>query len=158
MHRTLVRLWLLPWPPWLRRLGERIMHLPGVRLLIFPQWQAGVAAIIENEAGEILLLRHTYRPGRAWGLPSGFIEHHEQPEGAIRREIREETGLEVQLTGILTVETDWRRPTLTIIYRARMSGGQFVPSAEVSEVRFFPRSGLPRDMVVEQRRTIEQWA
>ena len=54
------------------------------------------AAIITNAGGEVLLLNHLLRPYSGWGLPGGFLTASEQPEEAIRRELREETGLELE--------------------------------------------------------------
>lgn len=57
-----------------------------------------VLGIFTNDAGEVLLLKHVYRK-QPWGIPGGWMEL-EQPEAALRREVREETGLEVQITSL----------------------------------------------------------
>jgi ADP-ribose pyrophosphatase YjhB (NUDIX family) len=55
---------------------------------------------VTDEAGHVLLLQHRYRPGfqkgGGWGIPGGFIQPREQPEAAVRRELREEIGLEIE--------------------------------------------------------------
>ena len=53
-------------------------------------------AVIFNDKGEVLLLKHRFRAGSGWGLPGGFMETDEQPIDALRRELREEIGLEVE--------------------------------------------------------------
>src|SRR5260370_35968593 len=54
------------------------------------------AGLVFNDQGEVLLLKHLFRPGSGWGLPGGFIEAGEQPREALRRELREEIGLELE--------------------------------------------------------------
>src|ERR1043165_6051075 len=48
------------------------------------------------EGGRVLLLRHVLRKGSGWGIPGGFLRAGEQPEEAVCRELREETGLELE--------------------------------------------------------------
>ena len=72
-------------PPWLRL---KIIRTTQQKFTV------SAAAIITNDNGEVLLLNHVLRPFSGWGLPGGFLGAGEQPEEAIRREIREETGIE----------------------------------------------------------------
>ena len=52
------------------------------------------AAFIFDDDGRILLLEHVFRPDSGWGVPGGFLSQAEQPEDGLRRELREEIGLE----------------------------------------------------------------
>jgi phosphoglycolate phosphatase len=53
-----------------------------------------VGALIHDGAGKILMVR-THKWGNRWGIPGGKIERGEPAEAALRREIREETGLDL---------------------------------------------------------------
>src|SRR6266852_8148513 len=53
-------------------------------------------AIIFDDAGRVLLLEHVFRPDSGWGIPGGFLSKREQPEEALRRELREEIGDELE--------------------------------------------------------------
>ena len=64
--------------------------------LSHPRFAVTAGAIITDNQGRVLLLKHRFRPGTGWGMPGGFIEEGEQPEEALRRELREEVGLEVE--------------------------------------------------------------
>ena len=97
---------------------------------------AAYAVIIDAE--ERMLLAH-WNEGRraAWTLPGGGLEPGEDPEHAVRREVREETGYRVALDGLLgihsrvipassrlNVEATGPLHTLRIVYRAHVVGGR----------------------------------
>ena len=82
--------------------------------------------------GEVLLLKHILRPYYNWGIAGGFVNHGEQPEEALRRELREETGIELANIEMLTVRTLHRH--IEIIFRADGIGEPEVKSYEISEV------------------------
>jgi 8-oxo-dGTP diphosphatase len=88
-------------------------------------------ALIADGSGRVLLARHPderRRTGR-WLLPGGGVEYGEHPEQAVVREVREETGLDVRVGGLLTVVSDvgavGRRHrmlhTVRLIYRASLA-------------------------------------
>jgi phosphoglycolate phosphatase len=54
-----------------------------------------VGALIFNPAGEVLMIR-THKWSNLWGIPGGKIKLNEPADEALRREVREETGLEIQ--------------------------------------------------------------
>ncbi len=60
-----------------------------------PGFMVTVGAIIVNDDGRVMLLNHEFRTGSGWGIPGGFMEAGEQPLEALRRELREEIGVEL---------------------------------------------------------------
>lgn len=124
--------------------------------LLLPTFLVGVVGLIHNERGEVLLLRHTYRDDYPWGLPTGFLERGEQPDDALHREIREETGFSVSLDRGTVVNADRKGRLINLIFRGIHEGGSFIPSDEVSEARFFPLAALP-PLLPDQRRLIETY-
>ena len=66
-----------------------------------------VDAIIEIDGGIVLVRRRNPPPG--WALPGGFVEPGETVAAAARREAKEETGLDVELTELLGVYSDPKR-------------------------------------------------
>jgi 8-oxo-dGTP diphosphatase len=102
---------------------------------------ASTAAVIVGEERRILLLNHFIRPNSGWGLPGGFLQKGEQPEAAIRREVREETGLEIEslrVIGARTIGTN-----LEILFAGRSSGTAAVRSSEVRDLAWFAAPELP---------------
>ena len=66
-----------------------------------PRQHVGVAAAVFNNAGQVLLVEHVFRPIFPWGLPGGWIDRGEDPAAAVRRELAEELGLEVEVKQLL---------------------------------------------------------
>ena len=129
-----------------------------MRLLIIRATQekftVSVAAIITNELNEILLLNHVLRPFSSWGIPGGFVEAGEQPSSAIRREIREETGLELKNPEMIRVRTIKRH--VEILFRAKTTGKGEVKSREINALGWFEIGRMPEQMSRVQKSLIEE--
>jgi len=79
-----------------RRLGYRVAHA-GLRVWWFvgrPRTR-GVKCVVRGQAGQVLFVRHTYGPRDQWELPGGGLRRGEDPAAGVRREIREELGVEL---------------------------------------------------------------
>jgi 8-oxo-dGTP diphosphatase len=112
--------------------------------------------VIDGE--RVLLARRANSPWRGlWGSPGGFVELGEHPAETVAREVREETGLEVEITGYVgtwvdVYADDPREPDAEVInvayYSAAVTEGEPGPvdSAEVSEVAWFGWDELPPDL------------
>lgn len=106
------------------------------------------ASAVVTRNGRALLARRA-RPPLAgyWDLPGGFIEPDEDPIAAVRREVREETGLEIEVLDLLGIFPDRYgdagEPTLNIHYLARAEAGEPRPADDVAELRWFGPAELP---------------
>ena len=106
------------------------------------------ALCVEDE--RVLLARRAAEPfeGR-WDIPGGFLEEGEDPVDGLRRELKEETGLDVEPERFLGVWMDryggdsTAKATLNLYWTARIVAGDPEPADDVSELRWFDRDALP---------------
>lgn len=83
----------------------------------------GAYGIAHDDGGRILLVRAApyLTVGGMWFLPGGGVEHGETPSDALRREVHEETGLDVGTVGLLGVLSDtWPVPDGTLLHTVRL--------------------------------------
>jgi 8-oxo-dGTP pyrophosphatase MutT (NUDIX family) len=106
----------------------------------------GVSGVILNGDGRILLLKHRFWIGQRWGLPGGLAHHGETPAATLRRELREETGLEVRPTRLLRVNTT-RGRLAEFILLAECDREPAVRSMEIMDARFWALDALPVDLL-----------
>lgn len=113
-------------------------------------------ALVFDDKDRILLLEHVFRPDSRWGIPGGFLNKGEQPEVALRRELREEVALEVTDVEFLFART-LPRPRQVEIYFVCKPDGDPVPSSfEIMKAAWFTTDNLPPDLSQDQRRIIKR--
>lgn len=120
------------------------------------KFTVSVVALVINEDRQVLVLDHYVRPGSSWGLPGGFIDPNESPIEAVRREIREETGLELESPELVEVRTIRRH--IEILFRARARGDASVKSREIRALGWFGPDELPAKMSETQKRLVQKLA
>ncbi len=124
-----------------------------------------VDAIIETgsqydsqPSGIILIKRKN--PPSGWAIPGGFVDYGESLEDAVRREAKEETGLDIKLIRQFHTYSDPKRDprhhTISTIYIATASGE---PKAgdDAKEVWIFNKESLPRDIAFDHRQILEDY-
>ncbi len=119
-----------------------------------PRFTVTAAAIVIDNAGRVLLLNHRFRSGSGWGIPGGFIERGEQPEAALRRELREEVELEVQELELLTTRAFNRAKQIEIVFRCHALGQTDQLSFEIKRASWFHLHELPKELPPDQARLI----
>jgi ADP-ribose pyrophosphatase YjhB (NUDIX family) len=120
----------------------------------------GVAAVIRNGEGRILLQRRS--DNGLWGLPGGSVEIGESVRDAILREVREETGLTVEIVRLIGVYSDPRIQIVrypdgnvvhyvSTLFACRIVAGELQTGDETLDLRFFDPTDLPDDLVPMHR-------
>ncbi|MCJ7501184.1 NUDIX hydrolase [bacterium] len=117
-----------------------------------------VDIIIEVEGGIVLIERKN--PPHGWAIPGGFVDYGETVEAAAVREAREETGLVVQLTGLLGVYSDPSRDprshTISTVFIAS-AAGRPVADDDAANAGVFTEDTLPGDIAFDHREILEDY-
>jgi len=139
----------MPIPPFISALREKIGHA----MLLLP----ATAAIIRDKEGRVLLIRRG--DGRGWSLPGGIMEPGERLAESVVREVREETGLEVEPVRVVGVYSDPavmlitypngdRTHLVSTTFECRVVGGELRADGDESlDVAYFAPDALPPDLV-----------
>ena len=113
-----------------------------------------VGALVVDGEQKVLLLDHHLRPASGWGIPGGFIERGEQPLDAVRRELREETGLEIEGVRLLTTRTVRRHVEILFCARPAPRSSARVACREIKAFGWFAADELPAGLSRVQRALI----
>lgn len=121
----------------------------------------GVRAIILNDTGSVLLIRHSYIAG--WHFPGGGVGKGETLVEAMCREVREEVGLIVrdpplQPLGVFARFRHGASDHVAVFLARDWSGTPQADGLEILEARFFPRDSLPDDTSPATRRRLAELA
>ncbi|GAB2822325.1 NUDIX domain-containing protein [Actinocorallia aurea] len=125
---------------YVKRLHWRMLWLANATFM------CGITGVVRAEDGRVLLLRHRFWPdGRQWGFPTGYARKGERHEDTIAREVREETGLTVEVGRLLKVNSGYRL-RIEVVYEAVLRGGLAsleLDPKEILEARLFDPEELP---------------
>jgi len=133
----------------MRRWSMRLSHT---------RFTVTAGAIIFNDRKEVLLLKHRFRAGSGWGLPGGFLERGEQPIEALRRELREEIGLEVEDVEVFAARSFKKPKQVEVLFRARANANVKPLTMEVERAEWFSLDSLPEGLPRDQRGYVERAA
>ena len=115
--------------------------------------------IIITTGDKIVLIRRKNEP-LGWAIPGGFIDFGESAENAAVREAKEETGLDVELTGLLGVYSDPKRDprthTISTVFLAKAQG---TPKADddALDIGLFDKDNLPEEIVFDHKKILEDF-
>lgn len=121
----------------------------------------GAYGVCVSESNEILLSRFSSSPDRRWSLPGGGVEHGEDPADAVVREVAEETGYDVSVGRLLSVQSStWKTPdkthfhSVSILYEVDVIGGELANEIDGGSdlAAWFPLAEaltLPRSEIID---------
>ena len=137
---SLAQLWDRLPQPWRRRILFSLNH----------RFMIGVVGVVTDERGRVLILKHRFRTPWRWGLPGGFMSRQESMPDALRRELKEEVGLELEVD---PHPIDWRMEpkagylSVTLAARVRSAPETLdIRSPEITGGGFYGRHELPEGL------------
>jgi 8-oxo-dGTP diphosphatase len=122
--------------------------------MVTARHRVGVATVVLDEDGRVLLLKHVFHPTAPWGLPGGWLEYNESPAMAALRELKEETGLTAVLGPVIHISHEPRPHHLGIAFVAHQARGHLRLSPEIIEAAWFALDALPRPLLPFVRQAI----
>jgi ADP-ribose pyrophosphatase YjhB (NUDIX family) len=128
-----------------------------IQWVLSPKFIVGVVAVVFDEQGRLLLLRHTYKRKYPWGPPGGGMDYGETTEQTALRELREEAGVDAAIVRLLGVRTDRARRLIDVFYLCRPRRQAFQPNPEISDYGYFALDALPDGVSPLLREMIEHF-
>jgi 8-oxo-dGTP diphosphatase len=132
--------------------GKQRPACPNCGFVQFRNPYPGAVVVVERD-GQVLLGKRSGSYGAGmWGLPQGFIEFDEDFLTGAIREVKEETGFDVEIRSILSVVSNFLSPrlhTLAIVLLAGVVGGELHAADDLEAVEWFPLSGPLPEMAFE---------
>src|SRR5215469_5268091 len=116
------------------------------------RFRIAVSALLFDE--HRVLLAHR-RDIDWWNLPGGGMELGETVEDAVKREVLEETGLEVEVEQLVGVYSKPQKQEVVLAFRCRKVGGVLTETEEVSECCYFLPDALPVNTLPKHRQRIQ---
>ena len=137
--------------------GAQRPRCPECGRVIYYDPKLAATVVVERD-DRVLMVRRAIQPGIGlWSLPGGYVDRGEVVEVAAAREVLEETGLEVDVTGLVGVFSQEGQPVILVTYDSRISGGRTAAGPEIQEVGFFPPEELPPLAFSRDREILRAW-
>jgi len=126
------------------RTGERAKECPACSYVAYPRVTPAMMVLV-TRGHELLLARSPRFPQGTFSALAGFVEPGETIEDCIRREVREEVGIEIEGIRYFASQS-WAFPhSLMIAFNAEYAGGELAPDEiEIAEARWFPWNEVPK--------------
>ena len=112
------------------------------------QFIIGAFGIIFDEQKRVLLVHR--RDYDLWNLPGGTLEDFESPVNAVKRETKEETGLEVEVSKLLGVYNKESKNDMAFSFLCKVVGGEITLNDEADKIEYFDIDKLPSNTVPKQ--------
>jgi ADP-ribose pyrophosphatase YjhB (NUDIX family) len=127
-----------------------VASCPGCGFVTYASSAPAVSALVLDDEGRVLLARRAHEPDAGlWDVPGGFLDEGEHPRDGLRRELREEAGLDVEPGAFAGAYLDTygagagAASVLNLVYDARIRSGRPVPADDVAELAWFAPDALP---------------
>jgi NADH pyrophosphatase NudC (nudix superfamily) len=130
------------------------------RFIFYDKSYPTVSALIIDD-DRVLLSKRAIEPFKGeWDTIGGFLEKGEHPEEGLRREVKEETGLDVEIIKMLGFFMDTyggEDSTLNIAYLATIKSGEPKPADDVAELKWFSKNELPKVAFKNGQEMLKAW-
>ena len=131
---------------------------PACGYIVYLDPKVAVAVVLGDDDGVLLGRRRIDPASGRWSFPAGYVNRGEVLEEAAIREVQEELGVTVELTGLVGVYSTRGDPVVLVVYAGGIREGEPRPDGnEVSEVRRFPLDDLPELAFPHDAQVLAEW-
>lgn len=116
-----------------------------------------VAVFVFIRRTNTILLVKQRQGSQNWSLPGGTMEPGESLDETAVREVKEETGLDIQLTRVVGLYSKPDENALAITFEAQVISGKLAPANEISAVAYFSLDNLPKTMRAHMQRRMDDY-
>jgi len=113
-----------------------------------PQFTIGIFGIILDKQSHVLLCHR--RDYNLWNLPGGTLESGEAPWDGVKREVREETGLEVEVSKLIGVYSKQDKNEIVFSFICKIIGGEISLNDEADKIEYFGIEKIPSNISPKQ--------
>lgn len=117
-----------------------------------------IHAVIVRD-NQILLIQRGAEPFRGyWGTPGGYVSWDETTEETVKREVKEETGLDVlstKLVGVYSAPARHPKQVINLVYLTKIGDGQLKHYDDALDAKWFSLDELPEQMALDHKQNIQ---
>ena len=137
--------------------GSRRPSCPRCGKVIYYDPKLAATVVVEQDE-KVLMVRRLTQPGLGlWSLPGGYVDQGEVVEQGAAREVLEETGLQVDIIGLIGIFSEDGHPVVLAAFDGRTTGGEAKAGPEVSELGFFSLGALPPLAFPRDTEVLKAW-
>ncbi len=130
---------------------------PSCGLIVFLDPKVAVVVLVTGSDKLLFVQRGAEPQIGKWCFPGGYVDRGEEVRAAARREVREETGLEVEITGLIGVYSLPSNPVIVIAYSGSVTSGALVAGTDAEDAGWFEVDELPELAFPHNVKIIEDW-
>lgn len=137
--------------------GKQRRYCPSCGFIAYLDPKLAAVILVQME-GSLVLVKRGVEPALGqWAFPSGFVDRGEAVEDAAVREVKEETGIEVRLTGFLGLYSSTGSPVVLAAYSAEAVGGKLQAGHDAAEAALFHPDKLPSLPFPHDKQILKSW-
>ena len=130
---------------------------PSCGFMVFLDPKVAVVVLVTGSDKLLFVKRGAEPQIGKWCFPGGYVDRGEEVTAAARREVREETGLEVEITGLIGVYSLPSNPVIVIAYSGAVRSGKLTPGTDAEDAGWYGLGELPELAFPHNVKIIEDW-